>query len=307
MNSPPSRHYSFEAVVDGAYAAVARRDGWGICNSGLVDLGGESLVFDTSLTPTAARDLRTAVAGIFGRGPSLAANSHWHLDHSLGNQEFPSVPIWGTRRTREILLEMTDALMAELSREKVEKDIGELEQRRDGLGSQEAREDLEFLIQINRAIAAEAGNLRIAAPNQTFETRVTLPGERGAELVSFGSGHTEADSILFLPHEKVIFAGDLVVVGLQPSMGSGDPDHWLVVLDEIDRLGAERIVPGHGPVVGAEGTHEIRGYVSGVLEAADAPIGATLPAAIRRWEGTLSLDENLTFARARVALGKSQK
>jgi cyclase len=302
MLSSSSRHYAFEEVGDAIHAAIARPDGHGICNSGLVDLGGAALVFDTGLTPTTAKDLRAGSERALGRPPSIAANSHWHLDHSLGNQEFSTVPIWGTRRTREILIEKQDQLTAELTREALEKDMGELEAQRGAMTSEGARADLEFILQINRALLSEVGKLRPTPPDHTFETRLALPGDRGAELISFGGGHTEADAVLYLPKEKVLFAGDLVVVGLQPSMGSGDPDHWLVVLDQIARLGAQRIVPGHGPVVAAvDGIQEIRGYLTGVLEAAGAPVGATLPAAVRPWEGSLSLKENLRFARSWIA------
>jgi cyclase len=49
---------------------------------GLVDLGGEILVFDTSWTPAAAREL-------LGLGPvRWVVNSHWHGDHVRGNQVF---------------------------------------------------------------------------------------------------------------------------------------------------------------------------------------------------------------------------
>lgn len=296
-----SRSYTFTEVADGIHAAIARREGVGICNSGMVDLGGAALVFDTGLTPTAASDLRAATERALGLNPSLVANSHWHLDHSLGNQEFAQVPIWGTRRTREILLGMQDQLKAELTREALEKEIRELEGQRGTMRSKNARDDLEFSIQIDRALLSEVGRLKPTPPDHTFETRLSLPGGRGAQLISFGSGHTEADAILFLPHERVVFAGDLVVVGLQASMGSGDPGHWLVVLDEMERLGAEQIVPGHGPVVTASGIQEIRDYLSGTLEAAEAGEGALLPAALRRWEGSLSLTENLKFVRGWVA------
>lgn len=300
METAESRNYVFEEVGDRIYAAISRRAGYGVCNSGLVDVGGAAVVFDTSLTPPTAKELRAEAERTLGRSPSLAANSHWHLDHSLGNQEFATVPIWGTRRTREILLEKHDQLTADLTRSALERELRELEEQRAAISSKDALEDLEFNLQIDRALLSEAGRLKLTPPDHTFETRLPLPGDRDAELVSFGSGHTEADALLFLPHEKVLFAGDLVVVGVQPSMGSGNPDHWLTVLDDVERLGAERIVPGHGPVVSADGFEEIRGYLSGVLEAAESRPGATLPSSIRRWEGSVSLKENLKFARGWV-------
>jgi glyoxylase-like metal-dependent hydrolase (beta-lactamase superfamily II) len=305
MSSTDSRHYRFEELGEGIHAAIARPEGFAICNSGVTDLGGGGVVFDSGMTPDSARDLHHQATRLLGRPPSVAVTSHRHLDHILGNSEFAHIPIWGTRRTREILLETADQLLAEVRREQLERDIAELEGRRGEMRTDAGREDLEFILQINRAALACAGRLKVVPPDHTFETRMTLPGARAAELVSLGSGHTEADAFLFLPREKVLFAGDLVVIGVQPSMGNGDPEHWVEELDQVVRMAPERVVPGHGPVTTVDGILETRAYLSGILEAARAPPGAPLPAALRRWEGSLSLESNLAFARGWVEAHRS--
>ncbi|MGA7923700.1 MAG: MBL fold metallo-hydrolase [Thermoplasmata archaeon] len=292
-----TEHYNIEQVAEGIYAAIARPEGYALSNSGMVDLGDAPLIFDTSMCPRAADDLGRATARILGAPPSLAANSHWHLDHSLGNHQFQGIPIFGTRRTREILLERHDELMAELARDEIMKSLHEFEEKREAARSEAARADLDFLVQLHRALLADAGNLSVTPPDHTFENKLSLPGSRDAVLLSFGAGHTEADALLFLPRERVLFAGDLVVATNQPSLGSGDPGHWLAVLDQIEHLGAERVVPGHGPVIPTEGIRETRDYISGILEAAQTAPGSPLPPAIRRWEGSLTLDQNLRFAR----------
>ena len=305
MRPPPtspaeSRHYRFEEVADGVHAAIARPGGFAICNSGIADLGEGGLVFDAGMTPDSARDLRHHATRLLGRPPSVAVTSHRHLDHFLGNSELSGIPIWGTRRTREILLETADQLLAELRREELEREVAMLESRRDAMRTEDGRADLEFTLQIYRAALACAGRFSIVPPDRTFDTRMTLPGPRKAELVSLGHGHTEADAFLLLPREKVLFAGDLVVVGVQPSMGHSDPEHWVQELDQIERMAPERIVPGHGPVTSREGLRETRDYLSGVLEAARASREAPLPRTLQRWEGSVTLDENLVAARAWV-------
>jgi cyclase len=306
MDAPRSDHYRFEPVGERVWAGIATPTGRSVCNSGVVDLGAGVLVFDTGMTPGSAQDLRTGGDHLFGRMPSIVANSHWHMDHTLGNRAFGNVPIWSTRRTRELLLQYAPEITAQLTRERQEADLKELEAKRSKMRTKVAKAEFEFWINLQKAILGAIDELKIVPPNQTFETRMELPGERGAELVSFGPGHTEADAVMFFPREKILFAGDLLTLGVQPSMGSGDPEHWLSVLDELERLRPERIVPGHGPVIGPDEIQVTRDYLTGVLKAAEAPKSATLPATIRKWDGTIGLDENLTFARAR-AKGRKAK
>ena len=292
-----SRHYRFEELSEGVHAALARPDGDAICNSGLVDLGDGRLLFDTGLTPGSAADLWAHASHILGRAPSVVANSHRHLDHFLGNCGLPKVPIWSTRRTREILLETQGDLLAELTREALEKEMAEMEKYRAGARTEALRSDLEFNLRMDGALLASLHDLKVVPPDQEFDARLHLPGARAAELDSLGSGHTESDAFLFLPHEKLLFAADLVVLGVQPSMGSSDPEHWVEVLDELERFGAERIVPGHGPVTSVEGIRETRGYIAGMLSAARASKNAPTPAGVRRWEGSVSFDSNLAYTR----------
>jgi cyclase len=292
-----SQHYTFDRLGDGIHAAIARPEGDAVCNSGLLDLGEGVVVFDTGLTPGSAQDLRRAAERRFKRPPGLIVNSHWHLDHTCGNQSFPKVPIWGTRRTREILLEKRPQLEAELQKEKLEADLKELKEKRPAMKTAGQNEDLDLWIRLQEALLASNEPIHLTPPDHTFESRLALPGPSGAELLSFGSAHTEADAFLFLPREKILFAGDVITLRLQPSMGSGDPEHWLEVLNELERLRPERIVPGHGVVSPVDAIEDARAYLAAVLKAASARKGASLPAAIRKWEGSLGLEENLRFAR----------
>lgn len=296
---PVSPHYAFEMLEDGVSFGRARREGTALCNAGIVDLGESTLVFDTSLTLRSARDLRAAALALTDRPPSLTVNSHWHLDHVLGNQVFADRPIYATRRTVEILLEKRAELEKELSREALEKEIRELERQRAGAESDVGRAIYDAVLRIDRAVLEEGPELKLTLPSREFGQELKLPGARDAKLLSFGAGHTESDAVLFLPKDRILFAGDLVVSGTHPNLTSGNPEHWLIVLDRLEQLRPERIVTGHGPLGSPDALGTMRDYLSAVLEIARGPGEPKMPERFRAFTEPDQFTANVSFLRAR--------
>jgi len=75
-------------LADGVYAALHVEGGYAIGNAGIIDLGDRTLIFDTCLNPRAAKDLQMAAKTLTGRPVDSVINSHWHHDHTWGNQIF---------------------------------------------------------------------------------------------------------------------------------------------------------------------------------------------------------------------------
>jgi phosphoglycerate dehydrogenase-like enzyme/glyoxylase-like metal-dependent hydrolase (beta-lactamase superfamily II) len=87
------------------------------------------------------------------------------------------------------------------------------------------------------------------APNLTFTDQFILDdGKRRAEVYYFGHAHTTGCVFTFLPKEKIVFTGDACVNGPFNYMGDSDSESWIDVLTRVQSLGAEVVVPGHGPV-----------------------------------------------------------
>lgn len=295
-----AEHYSVARIAEGVTFAEARAGRAALSNSALVDLGTETLLFDTSLTPFAATELGLIAEEATGRRPTCAVNSHWHLDHLLGNQVLESIPTYATLRTHQILSEQKDRLAAEVSVATLRDDIRRLEAQVASAPSEAARRYLEGVLDLNAWVLRAAPELRLTLPNRTFEGRFALPGPRRAELLGLGSGHTESDTILLLADDRIVCAGDLVVVGTHPNLTSGDPEHWLAVLDAIDGLRPEQVVPGHGPLGTPENVAAMRDYLEWILA---LPVGPAetpeIPARFRSWSEYGQFEENLRFLRTR--------
>ena len=91
----------------------------------------------------------------------------------------------------------------------------------------------------------------LTVPDLTFSRSLSVfLGDREVQLRWLGRGHTEGDSVVWLPDERVLFAGDLVEAGAAPYMGDAFVLDWAgPTLDALEQLGAEVIVPGRGPAV----------------------------------------------------------
>jgi glyoxylase-like metal-dependent hydrolase (beta-lactamase superfamily II) len=68
------------------------------------------------------------------------------------------------------------------------------------------------------------------------------------QIKPVGPAHTPEDLVVYLPQEKVLFAGDLVFRNRIPFVGQANSRQWIKSLDSLLAFDAKVIVPGHGPV-----------------------------------------------------------
>jgi glyoxylase-like metal-dependent hydrolase (beta-lactamase superfamily II) len=112
----------------------------------------------------------------------------------------------------------------------------------------------------------------LTRPTDTFSQSMTLDlGNRAVELRHLGRGHTSGDLVVWLPDERICFAGDLVEAEAAPYMGDAHVAEWsTATLDNVAELGAEQLVGGRGPVVrgGQVGTaiEDTRAFLRTTLE-----------------------------------------
>ena len=110
-------------------------------------------------------------------------------------------------------------------------------------------------------IQAQLDNIIIVPPDMTFTNRAhLLHGERDVELIFVG-GHTAATCVVLLREEGVCFVGDIIWIDQHPYMAQADSLQWLEALAFIRNLGADKLVPGHGPVCGPQATQKVAEYI----------------------------------------------
>jgi glyoxylase-like metal-dependent hydrolase (beta-lactamase superfamily II) len=107
--------------------------------------------------------------------------------------------------------------------------------------------------------------IKLALPTTVFDERhvLNLDGTE-VQLIFVGPCHQAGDTIVHLPKERVVFAGDVLFRLCTPMGWTGTYEKWLKILDLIIALDPEVIVPGHGPLCGIEGAMEMKAYLEHV-------------------------------------------
>lgn len=202
------------------------------------------LVFDTNGTPASAANVLAEIRKLTSAPVRYVVNSHWHWDHWYGTEvytgAFPDVKV--------IAHEKTKTLMAgpaiEFNRPGLEQQlpayVGMLEKR--AATDPSARAGAE----IARFFLDQKKNARLVLPNTTYVDRLDLDlGDRRIQVLHYDRAITPGDSFLYLPADKVVVLGDLLVNPITFGLSSY-PTGWLRTLERIDALDADVLVPGHG-------------------------------------------------------------
>jgi cyclase len=190
-----------------------------------------AIVIDTPLIPADGKDWVTRVAKLTDKVLYVFNTDH-HRAHIMGNQYFDAPVIAHEVAWREIS-NYKDTFI----------------------------ERTKNIFKKQPKIAAQFSQVKIKKPEITFTGRLLLKkGGREIHFVYLG-GHTPATSGVWLPDQRILFTGDVVVVGEHPSLGQSLSKEWLEVLTRLRKMSLTYIVPGHGPLCNVEATEPVSEYI----------------------------------------------
>jgi glyoxylase-like metal-dependent hydrolase (beta-lactamase superfamily II) len=202
---------------DSALGSAANRNF--VSNAGFVVTPTGVVVIDALGSPALARELMGQIMRLTGKPVTHVILTHYHADHIYGLQEFKraGAKIIAHQAGREYL--NSDTAQSRLAA---------------------SRTDLAPWIDVNtRLVPADEW---IDGPRDLDIGGVKL------WLRPVGPAHTPEDLVIFLPSEKVLFAGDIVFLGRIPYVGQADSRSWIAALNSVLAFDASVIVPGHGQV-----------------------------------------------------------
>ena len=249
-------------VVGADVLAYLQPDGgWGWSNAGLVLGRDEALLVDTLFDLRLMSEMLEAMGGpLAGRPITTVVNTHANGDHCFGNELVPDAEVIASRAAASEMPETPPGLLGQLVSADLEEPLAG------------------FVKQAFGPFRFDEITLR--PPTRTFDDRLDIDvGGRQVELVEVGPAHTLGDVIVHVPEARTVFTGDILFVGVTPVMWAGPVDNWIAACDRINELGAETIVPGHGPVTDASGVIGVRSYLEWVRDEATRRFESGMPAA----------------------------
>lgn len=266
--------FEFEELAPGVWAGV-RPDSprFPVMGNTTFVIGEEGVVvFDGGGMPVMAEQIIEKIRSITDAPVTHVIISHWHGDHNFGvyrfAEEFPNVQFVAQR--------FTDAAMNSNKIDYVsgyatfaEKTVPRFQERvdtgkeADGTPLSDLDRDLYArILEDADMFDAEFKRVRLQTPNVSFDKKMTIHlGPRTIELLYLGHGNTEGDIVMWLPDEKIVATGDIVVLP-SPYAFNVPPRAWAQTLENINALNYETLVPGHGEI------QTDTDYVNLVIEAA---------------------------------------
>lgn len=233
-----------EALGDGIFALIGQTGGrlhenFGLnANYGVIDTPEGSILIDSGASTVAAKLLEAEARKLTGKPVKWVINTGVQDHRWLGNGYFAALG------AQIIALQRTATTQARLGKGQIESLLPELKE------------------QMNGTVPTTAAK-PLAGDTQTL----TLGG-RTLELRYFADAHFAGDAVVWLPKEKILFAGDHIYVDrLLGILPESNAETWLQAFKQAIALQPARIVPGHGRVCDiAQAQREAGDYLAFVVD-----------------------------------------
>ena len=204
-------------------------------NVAFIVTGEGVILIDTPMLPNEARLWWGEILKRTDQEILYIINTDHHRAHVIGNQFFPTATVVAHEHAWKEMKSYGDSFRTRL-----------INMYRD---------------RIPEAVEEWKEHLEIIKPEITFTGRtIFFKGDKEIHMIPVG-GHTPATTVVLLPEEKLLFAGDVVVTNRPPFLSQGNTKQWLEALTYLRKINYDVLIPGHGELTGKEATEKMSEYL----------------------------------------------
>ena len=257
---------SMQRVADGVYVILHEHatDEWPHGNTGVVVGDNSVFVIDACYLPSRARADISLIRSVTRKPVKYLVITHWHMDHNNGiiayTDSFPGVQVISERKSAEYITINSSWWGKSSAKENSAKRnaIGELEKelklgKDTATGVAFTSEEIikrKKIIDQRKNELQELSTLKVIPPGKLFDKEMTVDlGNRKIVLKDWGKANSVHDVTFYLPVEKILSAGDIIVQIPIPFTFESWPNSWIKVIEDIEKMPLNAIVTGHGPVL----------------------------------------------------------
>lgn len=244
-------------LAEGVYAIQHKSSNDGNVNGNTTVIIGDREVFvvDSCYSPSLAREDIAQIRQWTNNPVGYLLNTHFHNDHNNGNRAyldaFPSLAIIAQEETKKDM-DLIQPGNIERAPKQIAETIAALKQGKTPGGrtlTEDEKKQVREMLPGLEQQEAEFKTMVYQPPTLMFVDQLDIDiGNREVQVKHLGRGNTPGDAIVYLPKEKILIAGDLLVSPI-PYTFDGYRADWAQTLQNMAQLDATTIVPGHGPVL----------------------------------------------------------
>jgi glyoxylase-like metal-dependent hydrolase (beta-lactamase superfamily II) len=253
-------HFNYEELAPGVWTGV-REDSprFPVMGNVTFVISDEGVVvYDGGGMPAMAEQTMAKIQSLTDAPVTHVIISHWHGDHNFGiyryAEEYPDVDIVAHEFTNTVF-NSTRITYVDRQRNFIEGNREEFakiaETGVDSEGTEHSdadRREYEQILEDGETINHEFNRAKVTPANVTLTDRYTIQsGDRMIEVLYLGQANTAGDVVMWLPDEKIVATGDIVVLP-SPYAFNVPPRKWAQTLSNINALDYEILVPGHGSI-----------------------------------------------------------
>jgi glyoxylase-like metal-dependent hydrolase (beta-lactamase superfamily II) len=275
---------SVRKIGNGLYATISdwSKGNTTVCNGGFLVGRDTALLMEGFATPAGASFQMDALRMVSQAPVKGALDTHYHLDHSIGNAFYGTrgIEVWAhPAAARRIVDSYTPLQGADQAAA-----LGPFQKRVKDAKSEVERAHAQGDLNAFTTVFQLANAGVLAMPNRPLDpTKLPMKVDLGGltALIESYPGHSGTDIVVRVPEQNVVYTGDLLVNGWYPACLDENTTvfGWRATLKTFASWDKDTLfVPGHGQLCGQRGIAAVREVFDDIAEQTDRMFKRGVPA-----------------------------